>query len=356
MKLLSKYMVKNHSYFLLVTLAIGIGIFIIIDLIERADAFLAIEGGAGFIIPFYLAKLPGIVSQILPAVFLLASVILLCVMIAARELIALHAGGISISVLAKILMCCGIFWAIVQFLCSQLLVSYGEDTAQRIWYEDVRRFTFVIEKKIENVWFTEDNYVVFLGKILESGKGEKFIAYELSDDKSRINMIIRAESFVAKEGEWLLDNVALTRPDTFEYTFEPLATIPIGQSARFFFIGEQNDPQNLDFFVLGEAIERLGFAGSNVENLETIWFGKLAYSASIIVLALVSVAIVTYKDNIYLAVVLAVVVAFLAYVFTILGDSLGKEGIIPPIVAAWGPQSIIFLLAFMRIQYVSIRR
>ena len=355
MSILSRYIVKNHTYFLMMTLGIGIGIFIVIDLIERSDTFFAFEGGGAFIIPFYLAKMPGIISQILPAVFLLASVVLLCVMIAARESIALQAGGISMFVLAKVLMYCGFFWAIFQFICS-LLVGYGEDIALDIWRNDARRDTIFIEANLENVWFTENNYVIHIGKLFKSGKGDTFTAYELSDDEKKINTIIRAESVVAKKGEWLLTNVQITHPDSFENKVVPLASLPINQSALFFFLGKQNDPQSLDFFVLGEAIERLEYAGSNVEDLKTIWYGKIAYSASIIVLAFVSVAIVTYKDNIYLAVMIAVVVAFLAYVFTIIGDSLGQGGAVPPIVGAWGPQIILFLLALMRIQYVFIRR
>ena len=355
MSILSKYIIKNHSYLLFMTLGIGISIFIIIDLVERADVFLATEGGAVFIIPFYLAKLPGIISQILPVTFLLASVILLCVMIASRESTALQAGGISMSILAKLLMFCGIFWAIVQFFCSQLLVTYGEDTALSIWREDVRN-RVIVEKSLDDIWFTENNYIVYLGKLFESGKGQNFIAYELSENEKRINTIIRAETYTAQTGEWLLTNTNITHPDSFENNFVPLASLPINQSARFFFIGEQNNPQNLDFFVLGEAIDRLEFAGSNVEDLKTIWFGKITYAISIIVFAFVSVAIVSYKDNIYLAVITAVIISFLAYVLTMVGDSLGKEGTIPPVIAAWGPQLIIFTLAFIRIQYISLRR
>ncbi len=355
MSILSKYIIKNHTYLLFTVLGIGLGIFIIIDLVERADVFLAVEGGASQIIPFYIARLPGIFSQILPAVFLLASVILLCIMIASRESIALQAGGVSMSVLARLLMFCGIFWAIVQFFCSQLLVTYGENVALRIWREDVRH-RVIAEKTLEDVWFTEGNFIVFLDKLFESGKGERFIAYDLTDDEKEINTIIRAESFLAEKDKWLLTNVNIAYPNSFESLHIPFASIPLEQSVKFFFIGNQNDPRRLDFFVLGEAIDRLELAGSNVETLQTIWFGKLAYSASIIVLAFVAVAIVTYKDNIYLAVILAIVVAFIAYVFTMLGDSLGKEGVIPPVVAAWGPQVLIFLLAYARVQYVSIRR
>ena len=47
MKLLTKYMIKNHSRLVFITLAIGICIFILIDLIEKADIFVMKRGDAG---------------------------------------------------------------------------------------------------------------------------------------------------------------------------------------------------------------------------------------------------------------------------------------------------------------------
>ncbi len=351
MSILSKYIIKQHTLLLAITLGIGLGIFIVIDLVERADAFLETENGISFIIPYYLAKLPGIISQILPAVFLLSSVILLCLMVASRESIALQAGGISKNILAKLLMCCGIFWAIVQFVLSQGLASPGEEIASNIWSQDVRQRQ-VVEQKLDKVWFIKDNYLVNLNELYESGKGNGFLAYQLKDEQE-IMAIISAKSFEVHEKAWSLKEVSLTKPNEFKTVNIPEAELNIDQEIGFFFVGEQKNPQFLDFMLLGEAIERLKLSGSNVEFLETIWFGKISYAISIVVFAFVALAIISYKDNVYMAVILAVAVAFLTYVLNLMGESLGKEGSLPPMVGAFAAQSIVFILAFARIQYVN---
>ncbi len=75
MKLLTKYMIKNHSRLVFITLAIGICIFILIDSIEKADIFMASRKPFAYALEYYFLKLPFIVSQTLPSIFLLASVI-----------------------------------------------------------------------------------------------------------------------------------------------------------------------------------------------------------------------------------------------------------------------------------------
>lgn len=351
MTILSKYVIKNHTSFMLLTLGLGIAIFIIIDLIERADIFLTYEGGGAYILPYYLLKLPGIISQILPAVFLLATVILLCIMNSSRETVALFAGGISLAVLIRILMILGLFWGCVQFFCSQVLVVYCEESATKMWREDVRKWDND-EKKIESQWFIEDQFIVHVNTMFESGKGTGFTAYQLSRNENEIRATIKAQSFVAKENQWILNNVTIMKPNSFEIEFLDVADLPLAQNPSFFFVAQQREPQKLDFFILGQAIERLEVSGSNVEDLKTIWYGKLAYSLSICVFAFVATAIVTYKENVYIAVILSVVMAFCAYVLTMFGDSLGKVGSIPPLVAAFGPQFLVFSGAFARIFYV----
>ncbi len=352
MTILTKYIVKQHSLLLLMTLGIGIGIYLIIDFVEKADSFLEFEGGASHIIPYYLAKLPGIISQILPAVFLLACVILLCVMSASREIVALKAGGISNFVLVRVLMACGIFWAITQFFCAQILVSKTEQQAEKIWDIDVRKRT-VSEKILKDIWFIDGNYIVNLGKVSEKGLGEDILIYQLDKDSKEIYTIINAKNFQTKDTVWTLKNLTITNPSEFNTINISEAELIIDQNINYFFVNEEDKPQFLDFVLLGQAIDRLKNSGSNVEQLETIWYGKISYAISIIVFAFVSIAIVSYKSNAYLAVILSVGTAFLTYLLNNLGEGLGENGTLPPIVGAFLAQFIMFCLSLTRIIYTN---
>lgn len=93
MTLLFRYLFLRHARLLFLTLALGGGMFLLTDMVERLDVLLDAGVGVSLMLVYYAARLPGIIAQILPAVFLLASVILLCLMAHSRESTALQAGA-----------------------------------------------------------------------------------------------------------------------------------------------------------------------------------------------------------------------------------------------------------------------
>ena len=85
MSLLFRYLFFRHARLLLLTLALGGGMFMLTDMVDRLDVLLDAGASPMLMLLYYAARLPGIIAQILPAVFLLASVILLCLMAHNRE-------------------------------------------------------------------------------------------------------------------------------------------------------------------------------------------------------------------------------------------------------------------------------
>lgn len=355
MSLLFRYLFRRHARLLLLTLALGGGMFMLTDMVERLDILLDAGASPLLMLLYYVARLPGIIAQILPAVFLLASVILLCLMVHNRESTALQAGGVSPGTLTVILVWCGLFWGAVQFGCSQYLSVRGEAMADRIWHEQVRQQKSEL-RVLDNLWFSDHDWIVSAGELREDGQGRDLAAYQLSGDGLRFETVVRAPRFTTRDGSWTALEALRIRPD--EYVSEQIAELklPLTQDATLFFVSESEKPEQLSFWLLGEAISRLRDAGSNVEGLQTLWHGKLAYAASLMVMALVASAIVSWRDNVYMAVALAIVVTFVTYVLTLFGDTMGQRGLVPPAAGAWGPQAILLGLALLRLHYASLRR
>ena len=92
MSLLFRYLTKNNAMILLPTLAVGIGLYVLTDLFERLDNFIEAGLSVGMVLTYFVVKMPLVISQILPVIFLLSTVIQLCIMARSRELTALQAG------------------------------------------------------------------------------------------------------------------------------------------------------------------------------------------------------------------------------------------------------------------------
>ena len=139
MTVLSRYLVRHNLFLLAVILAAGGSVYLLADFFERLDDFLDAGQGLSLLLLYLSVKLPLIVSQILPAVFFLSVVLQLIFLDKSREMTALNAGGVSPLVLLRFFLIYSLIWAGGQLLFSQVLGVVGEQTASRIWQEDVRK-------------------------------------------------------------------------------------------------------------------------------------------------------------------------------------------------------------------------
>ena len=356
MSLLFRHLARHNALLLLPTLGVGIGLYVLTDLFERLDNFIEAEVPLRMVLMYFVVKMPLVISQILPVIFLLSTVIQLCIMARSRELTALQAGGISLAVVARSMVICGLFWGGVQLGFSEWLGVSGERESARIWQEEVRKRNLAVTV-LRNVWFTEGPWIVSLDTLEPDSSGTGFSAYETTPDGLQIKTMLEAPSFSARPGQWRLADVVRYEPQAFQSARLPELELPLKQDpAAFRLITAGTKPQQLPLWQLGTAIEQLRSSGSNVENLRTAWHMKLAYAASLIVMALVATALVSWKDNIYIATALALVCTFLYYAVFTLGTTLGQRGVISPVLAAWSADLLAASLALLRLLPVLLPR
>ena len=348
MTLLFRYLARNNAYLLLPTLALGIGLYLLTDLFERLDNFIEAGVSAKVVALYFVVKVPLVISQILPVIFLLSTVIQLCLMARSRELTALQAGGISLAVVARSMLVCGLFWGVVQLGFSEWLGVEGEKESARIWKEDVRKRNLAATV-LRDVWFADGPWIVSLESLNPDSTGTGFIGYKLSPDLQGLESIVQAPTFTAAPDAWQLQNAETTNPGAFTHVVEPVLNLALTQDPATFRLVQNSKPQQLPLWLLGDTIDKLREAGSNVENLRTAWHVKLAYAASLLVMAMVAVAIVAWNNNIYVAAAMALVATFLYYALFTLGTSLGQRGVIPPLVAAWGANMVAAACAGFRL-------
>ena len=356
MSLLARYIFQRHARLLLLIMSLGLGLYLLTEIVERVDIFIDNGAGMDLVLKYFACRLPGIVAQILPAVFLLATVVVLCIMGHSRELTALQAGGISFVRVAMTLVMCGAFWGGLQFACSQFIGVQGDRLATQIWQEQVRKRD-MSAKHIKDVWFTEKGWTISVNTLRVNGSGKGFSAFHVKEGTaSDIDVIVRAPRVKATEKSWTAYNAECFYPESFKREEQKEVVIPVQQDPALFFATSSVSLQQLPIWQRGEAIELLGEAGSNVEGLRTVWHGKIAYAASLMVMALLGVAIVSWNSNIYIAVGISMAGTFILYALTMFGESLGQMGSLPPLMAAWFPDALLLSIALARLYFVSVRR
>lgn len=350
---LSCYLFKQNLFLLLTTLAAGAALYIMADLFDRLDDFMEAGLGLGTVCIYFAAKLPLIVSQIMPAVFLVSLVIQLCLMARSRELLALRAGGVSLSAMSRFFLTYALLWCLIQMAFSQLVGVYGQQVVHQIWAEQVSGN--IVEKKIlPNIWFREGDLVVEAARLFPAkGTAQGLSIYEMSEDRQSLKRLITAESASARAGEWTLSKVRILDPLNFTVQELPQMVLPLSQDPKTFLqIDPSVDPASLPMWQLSRVIKRLDASGSNVERLRTAWHMNWAYAFSILAMALLALALVTLFENIYLNIGLALLLTFLYYAAYMVGATMGQKGILSPWVGAWLGNIVFCLVAGGRLAWV----
>lgn len=356
MTLLFRYLIFNNAMILLPTLGVGIGLYLLTDLFERLDNFIEAGLSAKTVCFYFLVKMPLVISQILPVIFLLSTVIQLSLMARSRELMALQTGGISLGIVARAMLLCGVFWGCTQLLFSEYLGVTGEREASRIWQEEVRKKNLAATV-LSNLWFADGEWIISIDTLRPDNTGTGFTGYKLSENGKHIEMLLHATEFFAEANHWVVKGAVTNEPANFVRREEMEIVLPLKQNpANFRLLRIGDKPTGLPIWLLKDAIQHLQASGSNVELLKTTLHAKIAYAASIFIMAIVATAIISWKENIYLAVPISLVCTFLYYALYTLGRSLGERGLVDPIIAAWSANLIAFTLALWRMLYVLFAR
>ena len=348
--LLDRYLLRQSSWLLLVTLSVGGGVYLMTDLFDRMDNFMEAELPPKYILIYFAVKLPFIISQILPAAFLLTVIIQLCLMAGSRELLALQAGGISLWRVTAFFLGFALVCGTAQLFLAENLGVIGNNQANRIWNELVQnnpnKYNIV-----RNLWLMEDQRMISARLLnVEQGKGEGIVCYTLSPDGLLVEQVVRAERFELDGGIWTLHNATVYDTNGFVRESGVEAAVSVRHSrSGLRMLGDDVKLRDYSLWQIGRDIKRLEAGGSNVEALRTGWHMKIAYAASLLVMALIGVALITWKENIYINIGVGLLITFGFYVLITVSGTLGENGRIPPMLAAWLPVALVGGLALLKI-------
>lgn len=351
LNILQTYLLKQNLYLTVLCIGVGVCIYLLQDLVENLGSFVNAGAGLRVILSYFLAKLPLILSQILPAVYLLALIVQVGLLVRHRELLALQAGGVSFLSLVYFFCCYGLAWFVFQLALSQGLGVAGQRTMERIWREEVNKEQ-AGPVEVKNVWFLNGPFVVSLDKANpRTGEGQGINVYEYGEGNT-LQRIILADHFFVQEEGWELKEVSVHEASTFTSYFQESLSLGIRQDLEAFSVLQKRfEPGAMSLWQLSRIISYLEGAGSNVERLRTAWHMKWAYAFSLFVMTLIALALATIIDNVYANIALGLGIVFIYYVLFVLGVSLGERGFLSPFFGAWMGNIIFGLLAGGRLAW-----
>ncbi|MDD4952176.1 MAG: LptF/LptG family permease [Desulfovibrionaceae bacterium] len=352
---LGRHLARQNMFMFLLCLGIGSGLYLLTDVFDRLDDFVSAGLGPGAVLTYFTVKIPLILSQIMPAVFFLAMIVQISLMARNRELLALRSGGVSLSWFVRFFVVYAVFWSLGQLAFSQYIGVMGEQEANRIWKEEVRKKE-LDQRVIKDIWFRDGPYIVEAREATPAqNRARGVTVYEFDPGSQRLARVLTAKKALVDDNGWGLLDVFEIDTRTFESVRRLSQFLSVRQDLKSFMAVEfGEDRAQLPLWELGKVIDDLKESGSNVERLRTAWHAKWAYAFSILVMALMALAVVSVMENVYLNVLVGLVLVFTHYGLYVLGVSAGQKGVLYPVLAAWMGNAVMAGLAGLRLAWVCV--
>ena len=138
MKILDRYLLREFLSYLALGLAGFIAIFIVVDLIEKADVFLDHRAPLALVFRFYLYRAPEVVVQVMPVALLLATFLGLGQLNKFGELTAMRVSGLSLMRILAPVFGLAVVAVVVALTLGEFVVPSANRERDRIFDEQIQ--------------------------------------------------------------------------------------------------------------------------------------------------------------------------------------------------------------------------
>jgi len=347
LKTLDRYVLRQFLQIFGVC-ALGVPfVFIVIDLTDSLDNFLAGGVGGGAVFVHYVYQFPYQSLLSFPIAALLAAVFTIHRMTGHFEIAAAKAGGISFHRLTAPLLLAGLVLSVVALGMTEIVPETNRRSEAALHrggtaFDGIRR-SFVYRAKLGRVYEIgelEANRGRINGMQIErEGTGYAYPTYAVTAESTRWD---------SAGGRWALEDGRLRlfpeRGVTYTFKFHELHQRAFTETPTEL-LADPKDPDDMNYGELGRFIDAIERSGGDARKLIVQRMLKIAFpfTCFIIVLFGVPLAHSTRRGGTTMAIGVALMTTLLFLILIRIAQALGAGGTLPPEAAAWLPNGLFFV-------------
>lgn len=351
MRIIDRHLTALFLRQLALILAILVGLYGLIEFIERIDDFIEHGARLNHYLLYPLFKLPLMIAQTLPMALLLAAFATIGQLSRSQQITALRSGGVSFWQTTRPLFVCGILFSLLMLVGNAWIVPWSMREARYILNTEVA-------DKPASREITRDLYLRDGRRILSvtqsfphRGEIQGLVLLDL-DLHFRLERRLEAVSAVyAADHRWRLQQVTIRRfdPETQElvdFSRQPELLYDLGRDPEEF-SDSWAEPAELSLPQLAELAERLRRDGQDPRRyLGELQF-RTAQSLMPLIMVLLGVPFALQRGRqatlgVGVALSLAVFVVYI--LLQAVGMALGTAGLLPLPLAAWSANLLLLLV------------
>lgn len=345
MQLIDRYILKLFLVFLAAGILIFVTLYLAVDAMSFAVRYS--DADTSSLIKYYSYHTPWIIYQLMPVACLMATLFTLSTLNKTNELTALFSMGMSLRrVAAPILISVVIVSIIVFFVGDQVLPRLIQKRNYVEFVEIKKRPGLYSTVKTNKIWFRTENILFNIKTLSPETASAQGITLYYFDPAWQLTQLIAAARVEMKDNMWELKDGLVTlfaSESSFPLTKSfDTKTITMNEDLKDI-QSTSNSSEIMSLRELGRFIDRNKEAGLDTLRYEVDYHAKFSFAFAAVVMSLVGVPFSVSKQRsggTFMSIGICLLLAFLYWVGYSSGLTLGEHAVLPPVVAAWGPNLI----------------
>jgi len=348
MSILNRYIAKTWLRLLMLCLSGFVGIYLIIDFIEKIPRFMRAGGASSDILQYFIWKFPEMISRTATFSVLMATLLTLGVLSRDSEIIALRSCGISLLKISLPMLTLGFFVSILLLINSELVLPYSYAHTEQIEHVNIKKKSDRITFKRNNIWFRSSS-MILQARLFEP-KTRTLSGVVVWNVDGSMNPVSRidADAALYREGRWVLNSTTQRNFQTAAgYAPHSAQTMTLDLNLKIEDLQVlEKDADNMSIRTLKEYADNLKSGGYQAFRYLTLMHAKIAspFAALIMVLLGIPFALKNSRSGgIAMGIGASIGIGFAYFVVNAVLLSYGRSGVLTPVVAAWGANFIFML-------------
>ncbi|MDI3504208.1 MAG: lipopolysaccharide export system permease protein [Candidatus Cloacimonadota bacterium] len=352
MRRLDRYMLREFLRTYLIIFFSFAAVFIVIDVVDNLPRIL--RAGATFdqALLYFVLRLPYLIVLTSPVTVLLSGLFMMNALAKHNESVAIRAAGISIKRAMLPLFGLGLIISLAVAVMGEFLLPYAESERNILYNVKIKGEQPDDQMLKARIHYRGQNNDFYYFGFFDGYKNTLRVIdlTKIDFDRGEITERVTASSATWKGDQWELAECDIRRFSNGRQTFAqyfPLTTMPLLDVQPQDFIRITKKTLALNFMELWEYIGRLQKLGEDASREIVDLHMKISFPLTNLIVIFFFIPIATSNMRskgrgwVFM---LGLVVCFAYLIVVQISQSLGYNGIIPPVWAAWAPNLVFTLL------------
>lgn len=347
MGLADRYIAKKFILFFIGGLLVFATIFLAFDSLSSLARY---EVSSAVLISYYSYYLPSIVYQMIPVACLLATVFTLTSLSRSQELVAFFSMGMSLwRVSLPILVVVGIVGGFNFWVGDRLLPKFNQKKNYVFYVEIKKRPGLYSTVKTNKIWYRSENVLFNIKTIsAESATAQGLSLYYFDGGWNLVQLIVAKTVHISGSTWELLDGTVtlFAKESSFPLTktFSKKVIEMNEEVADLQSSEHSSDTMSLN--ALNRFIFKNKEAGLDTLRYEVDFHSRASFPFAALVMSLMGIPFSVGRQRsggAFVSISLCIGLTFFYWALYSSSITLGRHGVLPPIVAAWAPNLLMAL-------------